>query len=233
MNLKKRISYIALTALMIGGPSLSAFGAAGDNEITYDDNGFYHDKNGTIHYQPMDQLEDHTYQISNAGQLYYFAEQVNNKNIEDDAKINLEEDITVPAGMDWTPIGVGLLDEEGRGIHFHRTFKGVFNGNNHKISGLCFKKNDDIYRFIGLFGIVEEGQVKNVSVINSHFESKGAVGAICGLAVGGYDNENNKEKWAKIKNCSGENNIVVQLDKEDWDHPYNELVGVVDNAIVE
>ena len=101
------------------------------------------------------------------------------------------------------------------------------------LKNYCFKKNDDIYRFIGLFGIVEEGQVKNVSVINSHFESKGAVGAICGLAVGGYDNENNKEKWAKIKNCSGENNIVVQLDKEDWDHPYNELVGVVDNAIVE
>lgn len=215
---------------MIGGTSFSAFGAAGNDEVVYDENGFYCDEYGTIYCEPMTQLDDNTYIISNAGQLFDLTIRVNNKNIEDNAKINLDKDIIIPDEMDWTPIGVGLLDEESRGIHFHRTFKGIFDGNNHKISGLYFKKNDDITRFIGLFGVIEKGQVKNVSVINSHFEGKGAVGAICGLAVGGYDYKANKKINAIIRNCFSENNNVIRLDDEG--RHYSDLVDIIDNATV-
>ncbi len=141
------------------------------------------------------------YAISNAGQLYWFADKVNNEN-DDYADINvvLIDDIVVNKNVlntdgtlnttnsstfrKWTPIGNYDNDTD-------FPFVGIFNGNNHTISGLYYDGSDIN---AGLFGYLDYnddsscfGLVTNVGVIDSYFKLTGtddtvyySLGAICG-----------------------------------------------------
>ena len=123
------------------------------------------------------------YEISNAGQLYWFAAKVNAS--EKSANAILTADIVVNEGdlsgydgisknswRKWTPI---------------KSYSGTFDGQNHKISGLYF--NDDNEQFIGLFGITEGATIKKVGVVNSYFKGSENVGGICGVGSGGTISE--------------------------------------------
>ena len=146
---------------------------------SYNENGFC--ENDDTHYQPANYNEEiEKYEISNAGQLYWFAEQVNSGN----ASVNavLTTDIVVNEGnlatydgtspntwMTWTPIGNATS---------RRVYSGTFDGQGHTISGLYVNSNEDC---IGLFGaVMSGGSIKNIGVINSYFKGNDLVGGIAG-----------------------------------------------------
>ena len=124
------------------------------------------------------------YQISNAAELYWFAELVNNTKLGSTANYcaKLTADITVNAGVlnpdctlnttnsgsftAWTPIGNSSIP-----------FSGTFDGDNHTISGLYF--NDSSSDYVGLFAC-NNGSIENVGIIDSYFNGKYYVGGVCG-----------------------------------------------------
>ena len=131
-----------------------------------------------------DDSKDAVYEISNAGQLYWFAGLVNgtlsgetqnksaNAVLTADIVVNenvLKSDGTVNEGTfkEWTPIG----------IYFYKSYGGIFDGQNHTISGLYFSQGDKMY--LGLFGI-NAGKISNVGILDSYFCGKVSVGGVCG-----------------------------------------------------
>lgn len=190
---------------------------------TFDSNGFKNCPkcNATV-YQPAtettdkydiddDSTKDTVYEISNAGQLYWFAGLVNgtldgvkqntlanailtaNITVNDNLLDSLQYDTegNVSNGSDfitWTPIADCMED--------HITlYSGTFDGNNKTVSGLYF--NDNSTR-IGLFGSSEaDGNIKNVGVVDSYFKGNDFVGGVCGRNDG------------TITNCYNAGNLTV------------------------
>ena len=127
------------------------------------------------------------YQIGTAEELYGFAQLVNNGNTSASAVLtaditvnsnllnSLNEDGTVKDGAtvtSWTPIG-----------NNSNKYTGKFDGQGHTISGLYFNDADKSY--VGLFGILgENGEIKNVGVIDSYFNGYLSVGGVCGKNTG-------------------------------------------------
>ena len=139
------------------------------------DNHEYETNNGICckTYQPAELNESGYYEIGNAGQLFWFAQQVNvegNKEIKGvlTAAIDLEN-------RPWTPIGA--MGEE-------NSFRGVFDGQNYTIWGLNVEGSEN---GVGFFGEVRTGTVKNFTiygevVVNTEVDYVGGViGSICGL----------------------------------------------------
>jgi len=132
-------------------------------------------------YEPAtDENEDGVYEIGNAGQLYWFADKVNNDNANyGSANAILTEDIVVNEGVMtaetegarvWTPIGKRTQETIG--------YSGSFDGQNFTVSGLYF--NDSKASEVGMFGVLYGGSVKNIGVINSYFNGDGYVGGVVG-----------------------------------------------------
>ena len=121
---------------------------------------------------------DDYYDIGTADELYAFANIVNNGNNTVNAE--LTQNITVNSGdlstyngtdsvswREWTPID-----------NSSNRYTGIFDGNNKTISGLYF--NDSEQNYVGLFGCLGDGEIKNVGVVNSYFNGKHYVGGVCG-----------------------------------------------------
>ena len=183
-------------------------------EITFNNNGFGNCPkcNATV-YQPAvettdkydiddDSTKDTVYEISNAGQLYWFAGLVNgtldgvkqntlanavltanitvNENLLDSLQYDTEGNVSNGSDfITWTPIADCMED--------HITlYSGTFDGNNKTVSGLYF--NDNSTR-IGLFGSSEaDGNIKNVGVVDSYFKGNNFVGGVCGRNDGTITN---------------------------------------------
>ena len=183
-------------------------------EITFNNNGFGNCPkcNATV-YQPAvettdkydiddDSTKDTVYEISNAGQLYWFAGLVNgtldgvkqntlanavltanitvNENLLDSLQYDAEGNVSNGSDfISWTPIADCMED--------HITqYSGTFDGNNKTVSGLYF--NDNSTR-IGLFGSSEaDGNIKNVGVVDSYFKGNDFVGGVCGYNSGTVTN---------------------------------------------
>ena len=78
----------------------------------------------------------------------------------------------------WTPVGTSS-----------EPFKGTFDGNGHKITGLKINAGS----YIGLFGYVGEGaEIKNVNLVGASVSGESRVGALIGRIVGD----------AAVSNCS-------------------------------
>ena len=176
-----------------------------------------------------DGSKDEVYEISNAGQLYWFAGLVNgtlsgvdqntsaNAVLTKDIVVNedvLKSDGTVNEGTfkEWTPIATNASP-----------YTGIFEGQNHTISGLYFKQETS---FVGLFS-VNSGKIANVGILDSYFYGqpyKGwQVGGVCGSntnqgaitncyntgivrgseTVGGVCGSN----YGTITNCSNKGNV--------------------------
>ena len=122
----------------------------------YDGNGFC-----TLgdHYQPADWNEaENRYEISNDGQLFWFAALVNGDTTQEGitqavstANAVLTADIDL-SGQNWTPIGNGST-----------AYTGTFDGQGHTISGMTI---ENAASYSGLFGNVT-GTVKNFTVTGS------------------------------------------------------------------
>ena len=158
-----------------------------------------------------DGTKDTVYEISNAGQLYWFAGLVNgtldgveqntlanailtanitvNDNLLDSLQYDTEGNVSNGSDfISWTPIADCMED--------HITlYSGTFDGNNKTVSGLYF--NDNSTR-IGLFGSSEaDGNIKNVGVVDSYFKGNDFVGGVCGRNDG------------TITNCYNAGNLTV------------------------
>ena len=208
----------------------------------WDENGFcktYPDS----HYQPATQNEDGTYEIENAGELYWFAAQVNDGKITD-ADAVLTADITVNEGnvagcdgtkiegwRDWTPIF---------GIHY----MGTFDGQGHVIRGLYF--NDTSVGNIGLFShLYEYGKIQNVGLENSYFRGVAYVGGICAYSNGTIENCYNAgtitaeydyvgglvaNNFGSIVNCYNTGNITADKDTGGGVAAWNNSGGTIKNC---
>ena len=123
------------------------------------------------------------YEISNAGQLYWFAGLVNgtfddvaqntSANAILTANITVNTDVLSVNGslnIDtftvWTPIG-----------NTAAIYSGTFNGNGKTISGLYF--NDSNGLCVGLFGF-NSGIIKNVTIVDSYLQGNQMIGGVCG-----------------------------------------------------
>lgn len=181
---------------------------------TFDSNGFKNCPkcNATV-YQPAtettdkydiddDSMKENVYEISNAGQLYWFAGLVNgtldgvkqntlanailtanitvNENLLD--SLQYDEENNVSNGSDfitWTPIADWMGNRTTQ-------YSGTFDGNNKTVSGLYFNGDSTC---IGLFGSSEsDGNIKNVGVVDSYFKGNDHVGGVCGNNAGTITN---------------------------------------------
>ena len=130
-----------------------------------------------------DGSKDEVYEISNAGQLYWFAGLVNGtlSDVAQNASANavLTADIVVnknvlkPDGTlnegtfkEWTPITTSASP-----------YTGIFEGQNHTISGLYFKQENTSE--VGFFGY-NRGEISNVGILDSYFCGYSQVGGVCG-----------------------------------------------------
>ena len=136
-------------------------------------------------------LVDGVYQISNAGQLYWFADKVTNENAAyGSANAILTCDIRVNEGTMtesstgsrvWTPIG--KIELVGNQV-VRYPYTGTFEGNGKTVSGLYF--NDTSANFdVGLFSHVGEGgTVRNVGIADSYLCGGQSIGAVAGSNYG-------------------------------------------------
>ena len=149
-----------------------------------------------------DGTKEAVYEISNAGQLYWFAGLVNgtldgveqntsanailtanitvNENLLD--SLQYDEEDNVSNGSDfitWTPIADWMGNRTTQ-------YSGTFDGNNKTVSGLYFNGDSTC---IGLFGSSEsDGNIKNVGVVDSYFKGNDHVGGVCGNNAGTITN---------------------------------------------
>lgn len=181
---------------------------------TFDSNGFKNCPkcNATV-YQPAvettdkydiddDGTKDTVYEISNAGQLYWFAELVNgtldgveqntlanailtanitvNENLLDSLQYDTEGNVSNGSDfISWTPIADWMGNRTTQ-------YSGTFDGNNKTVSGLYFNGDSTC---IGLFGSSEsDGNIKNVGVVDSYFKGNDHVGGVCGNNAGTITN---------------------------------------------
>ena len=170
---------------------------------TYD-NGFCTICDG---YQPAIKV-DGNYAIENAGQLYWFADQVNNysQNKYNDGAV-LVADITVNKGVlnsdgslsansssfrSWPGIGYWTETQS-------RVLYGKFDGNGHIISGLY--SNDANKDYMGLIGY-GNCTIQNVGIVDAYFNGKNYVGSICG-----YNLQGNIVNCYSVSSVAGTSNV--------------------------
>ena len=130
-----------------------------------------------------DKINDEVYEISNAGQLYWFAGLVNgtlsgvtqnksaNAVLTKDIVVNknvLKSDGSLNDGTfkEWTPIATSASP-----------YTGIFEGKSHTISGLYFKQENTSE--VGFFGY-NRGEISNVGILDSYFCGYSQVGGVCG-----------------------------------------------------
>ena len=145
----------------------------------YDGNGFcpvcdYYQKAEEVQLVDEDGIETTWYKIGNAGQLYWFAEQINETGSNNLNGI-LTADITVNADLAatdlrvWTPIGTG------------KCFGGSFDGGGYTVSGLYL--NDINAQYVGLFGKTADpgsSYIKDITVADSILKGGTYVGGLAG-----------------------------------------------------
>ena len=183
-------------------------------EITFNSNGFGNCPkcNATVYQSAVettdkydiddDGTKEAVYEISNAGQLYWFAGLVNgtldgveqntlanailtanitvNENLLDSLQYDTEGNVSNGSDfITWTPIADWMGNRTTQ-------YSGTFDGNNKTVSGLYFNGDSTC---IGLFGSSEsDGNIKNVGVVDSYFKGNDHVGGVCGNNAGTITN---------------------------------------------
>lgn len=200
--IKSTKSYVYKVDLENKGYSNSPDGVA---VHIYDENGFC----------PCGQFEsavlneNGAYEISNAGQLYWFASLVNG----DSAHANFEEKNTAASAVLMNDIVVNDVDLSNIdavdtsalrvwtpiGNTYDNFYNGQFDGQNHTISGLYF--SDPNTDYVGLIGCTRSstGKVMNAGVVNSYLSGRNYVAAIIGQ---------NYNTGVSVSNCYSEATVL-------------------------
>lgn len=134
------------------------------------------------------------YEIDSPEELAWFAQQVNSQETRINAILKVDINLNM---QQWRPIG----DSTTTG------FNGIFDGNGYKISGL----NVSNQRYAGLFGVLDSGTIKNLTIENSIItaDETGLAGGIVGLA----------EKFSHMEN------IVNKAEIESNTHKSAQAIG--------
>lgn len=111
---------------------------------------------------------DGRYEISTPNELAKIADMVNNGDDLDSKTVVLSNDIDL-SGKFWLPIG----DED-------NSFKGDFDGGGHVVSGLKFNSDTEN---VGLFGVANDGSIKNLKLSKVDIIGGDTVGALGGMLV--------------------------------------------------
>ena len=145
---------------------------------SYDEYGF---ADGGL-FQPAVKAADGVYEIGNAGQLFWFSQQVAANDANATLNVRLTKDITVPAGKVFTPI---------RG-KTGSAYQGIFDGQGHVIDGLTINpqyglSSTGLVSVVGQNAVVRNLRLSGVTVYEPG-TSVGTVGAICGTNDGTIEN---------------------------------------------
>lgn len=132
---------------------------------------------------------DNVYEISNAGELYWFRDNVNNGDVTANAVLTC--DITDNSGV---LTGYGILASDTSGFrkwtaigNATNKYKGHFDGQGHTVYGLYM--NDTTVSYGGLFGYADSTAViERVGIDYSYFYGNQYVGSICGYSNGKIEN---------------------------------------------
>lgn len=119
--------------------------------------------------------------ITNAEELFSFAERVNKGERSLNARLMNDIDIS---RRDWTPIA-RVMDNASMNAseRFASAYNGVFNGNGHKIIGLrLVGENNDGAAFVGMLG--PSGVVENVIFSHLDIDAGRGTAAICAYSQG-------------------------------------------------
>lgn len=125
------------------------------------------------------------YQLNNTGNLFWFAQHVNNGNASANASLNASVDFE---GYAYTPIGNNA-----------NRYKGEFNGNGNTISGAVVNSDQSN---IGVFGVITGGANIHDLVIGNtcSFTGVAKIGGIAGMVSGGGEvNSSNVITLATVK----------------------------------
>ena len=110
-------------------------------------------------------------------------------------------ELTSETPISWLPIGdyYGYYDEAlDDWFEIDLAFKGIFDGDNHKISGLYINEDRD-ESYLGLFGYICDAEIKNVGIENSYICGDGYFDRVGGIASSAQD--------SIIENCYNSGNI--------------------------
>lgn len=164
------------------------------------------------------QAEDGYYEIATAGQLKWFADEVNSGKPELNARLTADIDLrgVCSAAAPWTPIGDHANNQD---------YRGTFDGQNHKITGLYLENkgsftNGNSY-YTALFGLCDGAAIKNVSVYGEAKAITRYVAGIVGRACGVFT-----KRTCTIENC---HNYVTLTGEPTNDEIYGHA-GVVASA---
>lgn len=164
------------------------------------------------------QAEDGYYEIATAGQLKWFADEVNSGKPELNARLTADIDLSgvCSAAAPWTPIGDHANNQD---------YRGTFDGQNHKITGLYLENKGSLTNgnsyYTALFGLCDGAAIKNVSVYGEAKAITRYVAGIVGRACGVFT-----KRTCTIENC---HNYVTLTGKPTNDEIYGHA-GVVASA---
>lgn len=161
----------------------------------------------------FEKIKETTLHISTPSDLVTFAQRVNAQDGAEQLEVYLDQDINMSSVSDWTPVGNGKFNGS---TVTGPAFKGTFNGNGHKITGLKMNLAADAESgaVCGLFGILSGAQVKNVTIgenssltaASTKFSCAGPVaGAVVNSVIDGCSS------FAEIKVSGGADNVSVRV----------------------
>jgi len=121
-----------------------------------------------IYKEPV--LINDTFEVRTPEELAWISYKVMTGSSFENKKVKLINDIDISAHQ-WTPIG----GWDGSDVDDTKVFRGVFDGQEHTISGLTIgrKSEKSIYDYCGLFGYIEYAKISNVKLSNVKIYSNG------------------------------------------------------------
>lgn len=148
----------------------------------------------------IEQVGATEYKVTGATGLANFAKMVNDGDDFAGKTITLAGDVDL-SGTEWTPIANSSRKDASAG------FKGVFDGNGHTISNISYNSSTDEYS-AGLFGVINGGTVRNLTVEGGEIGSVDSAGAICGVMLGESVIENCHNKGVNVSADSAAGGIA-------------------------
>ena len=147
------------------------------------------------------------YLINSVADLETLRNKVNAGNSYAGQFVKLAADLTLTEA--WTPIGNGTRSSKS---YSGNAFKGTFDGGNKTISGLKITSTTGSDAAIGLFGVVDGGTVKNLTLnnVDINVANSNLAGGAIGLMLGGATAENITVNGAIVGN-DGVGGIVGRL----------------------
>lgn len=130
-------------------------------------------------YEPA-KLVDGAYQIANAGNLFWFAKEVNSGDYDANAVLTTDIDLE---GRQWTTICSTDLYYQTT-TYSNAVYSGTFDGQGYGIRNYTVKGTSGVKCSVGLFGTTLGATVKNLGVDNVTFDLNGATDVRAAAIVG-------------------------------------------------